>query len=241
MCTSAPFMTFFSRSNQSGYTWQPDCNSWTCPDCRPGLEKAWAEHASNVFQTCPSGIGYSCVRADRIAATMKQLTRAGTQYLRVRGHGIFHVYTANPDLGQKKLTQQQATDLITEHLALAPSRDGHVISTSRAWRRASTAPVTTEPSDLKCIATRVGPEAVRRILDHLGQTCSFSGQTLSFRLDSQETTQSFLLAVQAERSLCPKIPSYTKKRKEISDRQPQAAIGGHWFPPNPAFAALRSP
>lgn len=236
-------MTFMSRSNQSGYTWQPDCDGWGCGECRPKLEKAWNEHASNMFQTCPSGIGYLCVPEDRLPATMKRLARAGTQYIRVRGHGIFHVYTSNQALGQKRLSGQQAVDLFAEHVSLAPSGKGHVISTSRAWRRWNPAQAVdqAEPSDLKCIATRVGPDAIRGILAKLGQSCSISGQTLSFRLDSVDTLESFVAAVQAERSTCPRFPSDTKRRMEISDRRPTAPTGSHRLPANPAFEALRSP
>jgi len=243
MCSNSPFMTFISRSNQSGYTWQPDCDGWACQECRPKLEKAWNEHFVDRVSTCPGGIGYLCVPDSKLPATMKRLARAGTQYIRVRGHGIFHVYTSNPTLGQKRLPGQQAVGLFAEHVALAPSGKGHVISTSRAWRRWNPAQVVdqAEPSDLKCIATRVGPEAIRGILAKLGQTYSMSGQTLSFRLDSADTIESFLSAVQAERSTCPYFPSDTKRRREISDNRPTAATGAHRLPANPAYDALRSP
>jgi hypothetical protein len=174
---------------------------------------------------------------------MKRLARAGTQYIRVRGHGIFHVYTSNPALGQKRISQQQAVDLFSEHVALAPSGQGHVISTSRAWRRWNpTEPADkAEPSDLKCIATRVGPEAIRGILDQLGQTCSLTAETLSFRLDSAESVKSFVAAVRAARANCPNLPSHTKRRKGNLDRTRPAPAGNRRTPANQAFESLRSP
>lgn len=240
MCTSAPFMTFFSNSTRTGYTWRPDCNNWACDECRPNLEQAWIQHASAMFQTCPSGIGYLCVRLDQIQATMKRLNRAGTQYLRVRGHGLFHLYLATPALGQRSFTTDQAIDLFSEHVALAPAGQGHVISTSRGWRR-SHSPDPQEATDLRCVVTRVGPDAIRSILDTLHQTHSTSQQTLSFRLDSDETLAAFLEAAQAEKASCPYSPSYPKKRKGISDKRPMASTGTHRLPPNPAVEALRSP
>lgn len=233
-------MTFFSRSNQTGYTWQPDCDGWGCGECRPRLEKAWNDHAANMFQTCPSGIGYLVITEHKLAATMKRLARADAQYIRVRGHGIFHIYTSKPDLGQKTISYDQAIELFAEHVSLAPSGEGHVISTSRGWRRWKPAEKA-EPSDLKCIATRVGPTAIRGILEALGQPCSFSNQTLSFRLDSEETIESFMAAVQAERLTCPYCPSGTKRRREFSDKRPTVSTGSHRQASRAALEALRSP
>lgn len=239
MCKRSPFLTYFSETNNCGYTWQPDCDGWGCVECRPRLEKAWNEHAAAVFQTCSSGIGYLCVRSDRILAMMKRLARAGSQYIRVRGHGIFHIYVANKDLGQKTLSVQQAIDLFAEHVAIAPSGQGHVISTSRGWRRHQDN--SHEPSDLRCIATRVGPDAIRAILDRLDQPHSQFGQAMSFRIDSTETAAAFLAAVQVERANCPYCPSDTKRRRGISDSGQLASTGTHRLPVNPAFEALRSP
>ena len=238
MCKSTPFMTFVSRSNQSGYNFRPDCNRWSCAECRTKLEEDWSNHASFLFTACFEGVGYLCVPDDRVAATLKRLARAGAQYIRVRGHGIFHIYTSNKDLGQKFLTSDQAKDLFAEHIALAPSGNGHVISTSRGWRHARRGEEG-RPGDAICVATGVGPEVIRSILDRLNQTSSITAGVLNFRFDAKAIMEAF---VQAAEAACPNCSMNSSKRVSVnSDRTPTAASGRRRFVPNPLFEALRSP
>ena len=239
MCKKTPFRTFVSRMNQSGYNFRPDCGRWSCFECRPKLEEDWNHHASTMFATCPAGIGYLCVPEDRLEAALKRLSRAGAQYIRIRGHGIFHIYTSRNDLGQKSLSEHAALEMFAEHLSLAPSGQRHVISTSRSWKHASRAQKATgEQSDSICIAIGAGPETIRTILERLNQTHSVAAGALTFRFQAPAILESFVRAVH---DVCPNLPYKHKKVSGNSDNPPLVSTGPAKFQPNPAFEALRSP
>jgi hypothetical protein len=240
MCQHGIFKTFVSRTNESGCTFRLDCNCWSCSTCRPKLESDWSSHAANLFAACPDGLGYLCVRLDQLVATMKRLNRAGAQYIRVRGHGIFHVYTTSRDLAQKLLSQQQASELFAEHLSLAPSGQGHVISTSRAWHHHRHDEVRPLDPDSICIATGLGPDTIRAILDRLHQTSSVTAEYLSFRFQSPEALETFVAAVEDAKhsSNCSYEP---KRTSNNADKRPAAAFGSSRFKPDPLYEALRSP
>lgn len=242
MCQNGIFKTFVSRSNESGCTFRLDCNCWACATCRTKLEADWNNHAENLFTACPDGIGYICVRFDNLQATMKRLSRAGAQYIRVRGHGIFHVYTTNHDLGQKRLTQQQAVDLFAEHLALAPSGQGHVISTSRAWRHARRDEDGPKmESDSICIATGLGPSTILDILERLNQTrASITPECLYFGFQSPQALENFVAAVKEK---ARPILSYEHKMRVANslDSRATPVSGRSRFKPKRLLEPLPSP
>lgn len=239
MCSNGCFKTFVSRANQSGCTFRVDCNCWRCFECRQKLEADWNSHAADRFAACPDGIGYLQVPIDAAEPVIQRLHRAGAQYIRVLGHGILHIYTSHKDAGQKALTEQQAVELFAEHLSLAPAgQKHHVISTSRGWRHARRGELPKQHSDAICLQTGLGPEAIRTILERLGQTSSLTAETLSYRFKAPEALESFVSAVeQARRNL----PYQHKRVTGNTARSPQVAIGPARFTPNPLFEALRSP
>jgi len=242
MCSNAPFLTRISESQSIGYTFRPDCNKWSCHECRPTLEAAWNYHAGTLFDTCPDGIGYLCVPEDKLATTLKRFARAGTQYIRVRGHGVFHIYASNKTLGKYSLPREAAVALFAEHISLAPSGEGHVISTSRAWRKSKTrTPAQTGESDAVCVAIGVSPDVVKTLLDALSIQFTQSAEVLSFQFDKAQSMAEFLKAIKTAPRECPSSSINTKKNTtKFSDKPRPAAKQEHPLTRNPAFDRLRT-
>jgi hypothetical protein len=244
MCSTAPFLTFVSTIQKSGHHYRPDCNKWSCCECRPQLEANWNYHAGILFDTCPDGIGYLCVPESRLQAVLKRFRRAKCQYIRVRGHGNYHFYVGNAELGKYRLDRDRAVEFFAEHIAQAPARQGHVISTSRAWRAQQRKKATIQgiqpETDSICVAVGVSKESVCGILQQLSLPASTSGEAMSFDLASSEKLDRFVEAVKLAKRECPHLPSHTRKASGNTDRAVKACLAPKEIGRNPAFDNLRT-